>query len=87
MGALGDGQRGRLWLARYERNIHDGAARPLGMEELLRVLNADGQHDAHARQHAIACYLAAGEGWRDALNELGGAFAADGPGLKARKGP
>ena len=55
------------------------------MDELLDLLAAHGEQDAAARQHAIACYLAGGDGWRDAVKALGGAFAPAASGLKERK--
>ncbi len=52
------------------------------MDELLHLLGADDGADTQARRQAIACYLSATDGWRDALKELRGAFADEAAGLK-----
>ncbi len=71
-------------LARHERDFRTGAEEPLSLDELLALLGgADG--DARSREDAIACYLSAGEGWREAMKRLGGAFAEGSAGLKDRK--
>ena len=43
---------------------------------------ADGARERH---EAIACYLSASEGWDEAVQRLGGAFAAEETGLKDHK--
>ena len=71
-------------MARHERDFRTGAEEPLSLDELLALLGgADG--DARSREDAIACYLSAGEGWREAMKRLGGAFAEGSAGLKDRK--
>jgi len=45
------------------------------MAELLRALGRDETAANRERQAAIACLLSASEGWRDAVGQLGGAFA------------
>jgi hypothetical protein len=71
-------------LARHERDFRVGAEEPLTLNELLALLgDADGQ--GRSREDAIACYLSAGEGWREAMKRLGGAFAEGAAGLKERK--
>jgi hypothetical protein len=72
-------------LARHEGNFRASAKEALSLNELLELLNTSGQGDFRARQDAIACYLSAGEGWREAMKRLGGAFAEDEAGLKERK--
>jgi hypothetical protein len=70
-------------LARHERDFRTGAEEPLGLDELLALLGADGK--GRSREDAIACYLSAGEGWREAMKRLGGAFAEGAAELKGRK--
>ena len=71
-------------MARHERDFRTGAEEPLSLDELLALLGgADG--DERSREDAIACYLSAGEGWREAMKRLGGAFAEGTAGLKDRK--
>jgi hypothetical protein len=84
MGALGKAEQ-EAWLARHERDFQADADAPLGVEDLLQLLGAEGQQDSPARQHAIACFLSAGDGWREAVKELRGAFAEEVAGLKERK--
>ena len=43
--------------------------------ELLATLRARSGTKAADRSDAIACYLSASDGWRDACRALGGAFA------------
>ena len=71
-------------LARHEGDFRASAGEPLSLNDLLELLNTSGEGDFRARQDAIACYLSAGEGWRDADKQLGGAFA-QGSTLKERK--
>lgn len=72
-------------LARHEGGFSASAERPLSLNELLELLNSTGEGDFQARQDAIACYLSAGEGWRDALKRLDGAFAEKESTLRERK--
>ena len=81
----GQDRTGEAGLARHEAEFHADAAAPLSVDELVKLLGPEAGLDPDARQHAIACYLAAGDGWRDAVKALGGAFAQEGPGLKERK--
>ena len=68
---------------------HDGefapAGEPLSLDELLRAAGERRSEPSQRRQDAIACYLSAGEGWRDAVKELGGAFAEIEAGLRESK--
>jgi hypothetical protein len=70
-------------LARYERDFRGEAKEPLTLNELIALLGEEG--DARSREDAIACYLSGSDGWREAVKQLGGAFAAEATGLKARK--
>ena len=70
-------------MARFERDFRGSAEAPLTLDELVALLGDNG--DARSREDAIACYLSGSEGWRDALKQLGGAFAEEAAGLKPRK--
>ena len=71
-------------MARHDGEIRAGADEPLSLNEVLALLEGD-EADSQRRQDAIACYLSAGEGWREAVKKLGGAFAAIEAGLRDRK--
>jgi len=72
-------------LARHERDFRTGAEEPLSLDELLALLGSGADGDGRSREDAIACYLSAGEGWREAMKRLGGAFAEGAAELKGRK--
>ena len=72
-------------MARHEGDFRASAEEPLNLDDLLALLGAESQDDFRARQEAIACFLSAGEGWREAVKKLGGAFAEDEAGLRERK--
>ena len=72
-------------MARHDGNLRSASGEPLSLAELLLLLDGGAQTDPRSRKDAIACYLSAGEGWREAVKQLGGAFADDLPGLKDRK--
>ena len=72
-------------MARHERDIQSATEKPLSLNELLELLGAEGELDSREREHAIACYLSAGEGWREAQQRTRGAFAEGESGLKERK--
>lgn len=80
-GNTGEGQR----VARHEQEFCAGNEAPLSLDELLVLLSSGANVDERSREDAIACYLSAGEGWRDALKILGGTFAEDATRLKERK--
>ncbi len=61
-------------MSRFEGEIQAAGPGPIALAELLSLL-ADAALPECQRQAAIACYLSAGEGWRDASQLLGGAFA------------
>ena len=62
-------------MARFEGEFEAVAETSLDMAELLRALGRDESVATRERQAAIACLLSASEGWRDAVDRLGGAFA------------
>jgi hypothetical protein len=70
-------------LARFERDFRANAEAPLTLNELIALLGDEG--DARTREDAIACYLSGGEGWREAVKKLGGAFAEEATELRERK--
>jgi len=72
-------------LARHEKDFRGTTEAPLGLDELLALLGSGADVDDRSRQDAIACYLSGGEGWRDAMKMLGGAFAGEETGLRERK--
>jgi hypothetical protein len=72
-------------LARHESDFRAATDGPLGLEELLELLGDTGADADRDRRRAIACYLSASEGWTEAVQRLGGAFAAQGTGLRERK--
>jgi hypothetical protein len=72
-------------LAKHEGEIRARTEKPLSLSELLELMGTGSEAEERARQHAIACYLSAGEGWREAVKEIGGAFAEEESGLKERK--
>ena len=71
-------------MARFEKDFLAETEEPLSLNELLELLNASGLEDRE-RENAIACYLSAGEGWREAMRKISGAFADGETGLKERK--
>ena len=71
-------------MARHDGEFRASADEPLSLAELLSLLSG-AEVDSQRRQDAIACYLSAGEGWREAVKRLGGAFADAEAGLRERK--
>jgi hypothetical protein len=63
-------------LSRYEGEFQAAGNGPIPLPELLRLL-ADAALPERQRQAAVACYLSASDGWRDAGHLLGGAFAGE----------
>ena len=61
------------------------AEAPLSLAELLSLLGEGADAEGPSREDAIACYLSASDGWRDAVRMLGGTFAEEETGLKERK--
>ena len=73
-------------MARHERDFRVDAEAPLSLAELLALLGESADADRRSREHAIACYLSASDGWREAVRMLGGTFAEEEAGLKELKG-
>lgn len=78
-------QRTGAELARHEGDFRGQAEEPLSLYQLLALLGDSGKCDDRTREDAIACYLSGGEGWREAVKLLGGAFAEEAGGLRQRK--
>ena len=76
---------GEAVLARHERNIRAAGKDPLSLSELLSLIGEPKEQADRERHDAIACYLSASEGWAEAVQQLGGAFAEDSRKLKGRK--
>jgi hypothetical protein len=72
-------------LSRIDGKFTSAGEIPLDLADLLAVLEAQPETNARDWRQAIACYLAAGDGWRDASQLLGGAFAT-GPAEAVRTG-
>jgi hypothetical protein len=72
-------------LARHERNIRATARTELKTDELLSILSEADEASDRDRQQDIACYLSGSEGWDEAVQRLGGAFAAAPTELRRRK--
>ena len=63
-------------MSRFEGNL-TASAEALSVAELVTILSGNAAATDHQRQQAIACYLSASDGWKDAIKSLGGAFAVD----------
>ena len=63
-------------MARFEGNLKAAGEAKLDVDELLSELASTSPANAKARADAIACFLSASEGWRDAREALKGAFAS-----------
>ena len=73
-------------LSRFEGDFRPSADAPLSIAELLAILDRHPAGGESERQKAIACFLSASEGWRDAVKALGGTFANDGAGTRLKDG-
>lgn len=73
-------------LSRHEGKFTAADESPIDIAELLAAMGAQSAIAARDRQKAIACFLSGGDGWRDALDILGGAFAEEPPRSKLRPG-
>ena len=63
-------------MSRFEGDFSGEAAPSLDVSLLLvELAGQQAQLSARDRQRAIACYLSASAGWRNASQRLGGAFA------------
>jgi hypothetical protein len=72
-------------LARHEGDVRATAQEQLSLSELLALLGDAAERDGRSREDAIACYLAGGDGWREAVKLLGGTFANEEARLKERQ--
>ena len=73
-------------MARHEGDFRATAEEPLSLAELIALLGSGGgEAAARSRQDAIACYLSGSDGWREAVKQLGGAFAEKATELRDRK--
>jgi hypothetical protein len=63
-------------LARFDGNFEAAGEARLDIDELLKVLSNSADLGREERQDAIACFLSASEGWREAKGTLRGAFAS-----------
>ena len=62
-------------MARFDGNLKAAGDAAFDVEELLTALSMSPESGSTARQAAIACFLSASEGWRDARDTLQGTFA------------
>ena len=69
-------------MSQFEGGFQAAGDGALELSELLRMIG-DAVVPEERRQAAIACYLSASEGWRDAGLLLGGAFAGESRGGNA----
>ena len=72
-------------MARHEGDFRSEAEAPLSLNELLHLLGNGTEGDGRSREDAIACYLSASDGWREAMKLLGGTFAQEAAELRERK--
>lgn len=72
-------------MARYEGDMRLHQEKPLSLDELLLLLGNKAAGEERSREDAIACYLSASEGWRDARKRLRGTFAERPGRLRERK--
>ena len=62
-------------MARFDGKLTAAEESTIDAAELLALLGAQASLDPSERQEAIIRYLSASDGWRDAGELLGGAFA------------
>jgi hypothetical protein len=67
-------------VARHEREFGADAPEPLTPDQVLKLLGAAGGRRGECSD-AAAPFFAGADGWKDALHELGGAFAKKERGL------
>ena len=63
-------------MARFDGNLEAAGEARLDIDELLSALSHSSHLGREERQDAIACFLSASEGWRDAKSRLKGTFAS-----------
>ena len=73
-------------MSRFEGKFEGDGDPPVDAADILAALEREARPGGKRRQDAVSCYLSASDGWREASTVLGGAFAAEGEGLKAEKG-
>jgi len=66
-------------VARYDKDLDARGAQPLSVPHMLALLDPAGNAGS-ARTEAVARFLAGAEGWEEAAEQLGGAFADCDPG-------
>ena len=64
-----------MQVSRHEAKFDAAAEVPVDAPELAAALAGQAGTRSRERKVAIACFLAGGEGWREARAVLGGAFA------------
>jgi len=64
-------------LSRHDGKFTAAEEAPVDAAELLCALATQARAERCDRTDAIARYLSGGDGWREALHRLGGAFAGD----------
>ena len=62
-------------MSRFEGSFTAASEVQLSMAELLGLVDEQSA-GVRRRQEAIACCLSGGEGWREAIQALGGSFAS-----------
>ena len=72
-------------MSRFEGELTPSADAPLSVAEVVAILSGSTAATDHQRQQAIACFLSAGDGWKDAVKSLGGAFARDAAEARLKK--
>lgn len=71
-------------MSRLEKKFGDSGDEPVDAAEILAALERDAAAGAEQRRDAFSRYLSGGDGWKEALELLGGAFAPAGA-AKARR--
>jgi hypothetical protein len=62
-------------LARFEGEFEKAGEASVDLAELMLVLSSAATSGIRDRHDAMACFLSASEGWRDAKGTLKGTFA------------
>ena len=62
-------------MSRNEGKIGEDGNEAVDAAEILAALARERESDATGRRGAVSRYLSAGDGWQQASNALGGAFA------------
>ena len=72
-------------MSRIERKIEGAGEAEADVAEILAALAKEANGTAARRQDAVTRYLSASEGWQQASEQLGGAFAETEEGLRPTK--